>query len=53
MGNAFRGRLGISALAGLFHGGKRQVYAALARQICASAKVDLRRRHVRRGRGAA
>ena len=53
MGKAFRRRLGISALAGLFHGAKRQVYSALARKICASAKVDLRRRHVRRGRGAA
>jgi hypothetical protein len=29
------------------------VYSALARKICASAKMDLRRRHVRRGRGAA
>ena len=36
-----------------FHGAKRQVYSAVARKICASAKVDLRRRHVRRGRGAA
>ena len=53
MGKPFRRRLGISALAGLFHGGKRQVYSALARKICASAKMDLRRRHVRRGRGAA
>ena len=53
MGKAFRRRLGISALAGLFHGGKRQVYSALARKICAAATMDLRRRHVRRGRGAA
>jgi Superfamily I DNA and RNA helicases len=38
MGKPLRWRLGISALAGLFHVAKRQVYSALARKICASAK---------------
>jgi ATP-dependent exoDNAse (exonuclease V) beta subunit len=44
VGKAFRRRLGISALAGLFHGAKRQVYSALAEKfaplrkwICAAA----------------
>ena len=53
MGKAFRGRLGIFALARLFHGGKRQVYSALARKICAATTMDLRRSHVCRGGGAA
>ena len=52
VGKAFRRRLGISALAGLFHGPKRQVYSALARKICAPAKMDLRGCHLRRGGGA-
>ncbi len=53
VGKAFQRGLGISALARLFHGAKRQIYSTLAGKICASAKVDLRRRHVCRGRGAA
>ena len=52
VGKTFRRRLGISALAGLFHGAKRQVHSALARKICAPAKMDLRGCHLRRGGGA-